>query len=115
MEWVKQNLQSVSGRALRIAHGFVRKVGVELRKHGFILGEAYIVGSRARGDYIEESDIDIVLVVDGVEALNTLDRLNLVKDLLKPKLDIMVYSLEEWYSEASAWIRELKKRQNHYI
>ncbi|MEM1533200.1 MAG: nucleotidyltransferase domain-containing protein [Desulfurococcaceae archaeon] len=95
--------------ALKKAVEFVKEASIRLKELGFIVRGAYLVGSRARGDYTEESDVDIVLVIDGVETLNTLDRLNLVKDLLKPKLDVIVYSPEEWYSETSTWIKELKK------
>ncbi|MEM4062260.1 MAG: nucleotidyltransferase domain-containing protein [Desulfurococcaceae archaeon] len=95
--------------ALRKALEFVREVRVRLRDYGFTVREAYIVGSRARGDYTDESDVDIALVVDGVEELNILERLSLIKDLMKPKIDVRVYSTKEWYSESSAWIRELRK------
>ncbi|MEM3980257.1 MAG: nucleotidyltransferase domain-containing protein [Ignisphaera sp.] len=95
--------------ALKKALEFVEEVQIKLRERGFIVREAYIVGSRARGDYTNESDIDIALVVDGVEELNILERLSLIKDILKPKIDVRIYSTKEWYSETSAWIKELKK------
>ncbi|MEM4648641.1 MAG: nucleotidyltransferase domain-containing protein [Nitrososphaerota archaeon] len=38
----------------------------------FRLEGAFIVGSRAREDYLEDSDIDAVLVVDGIQCLNRL-------------------------------------------
>ncbi|MEM1619114.1 MAG: hypothetical protein QXE77_06170 [Desulfurococcaceae archaeon] len=47
--------------------------------------------------------------MDGVDELNILERLSLIKDLMKPKIDVRVYSTKEWYSESSAWIRELRK------
>lgn len=110
---------------MRIALDFVEEVNVKLRKLGFTLRNAYIIGSRARGDYTEESDIDIVLVIDEVKTLNTLERLNLIKDMLKPKLNVIVYSTEDWCKEISLWIKELKKEavpihlglivQKHYI
>ncbi|MEM4497755.1 MAG: nucleotidyltransferase domain-containing protein [Nitrososphaerota archaeon] len=42
------------------------------REKGLKLVGAYLVGSRARGDYLEDSDVDAVLVVDGIQGLNRL-------------------------------------------
>lgn len=55
----------------------------------------YLVGSRARGDFIEEGNTDIVLVVDRVRTLSALERLYLAENLLKLKMNIMAHPAEE--------------------
>lgn len=71
--------------------------------------EAYIVGSRARGDYLDESDIDVLIVADGVDHLNMLERLKLLTDIAEPGVDYLVYSIREWNDEETLWIRNLKR------
>ena len=68
-----------------------------------------MVGSRARGDYLDESDIDVVIVARGVKKLNAKDRLLLLADLAEPGVDYLVYDIEEWESGATVWIRQLKR------
>jgi len=43
-----------------------------------ILQEVYIFGSRARGDYLDTSDIDLMLVFKGIKKMNTINRMNMV-------------------------------------
>ena|GEM_PF-3755765 len=74
----------------------------KLKNLGLELVEAYLVGSRACGDYLVGSDIDIALVVRGVKRLNILERLEAIKDILKPRIDPRVYDVEEWTHEDSA-------------
>ncbi|ABL78530.1 nucleotidyltransferase domain-containing protein [Thermofilum pendens] len=88
----------VAGRAAKLCEG-----------RGFKLVGAYLVGSRARGDYLETSDVDLVLVVEGVEGLNALQRLELFKEVLEPEVDLLVLSPEEWREGRSAWVETLKK------
>lgn len=78
------------------------------RNKGLKLVGAYLVGSRARGDYLEDSDIDVVLVVDGVQGLNKLQRMSIFLEALKPGIDLFIYTPEEWQSEFT-WIKELRK------
>ncbi|WP_288007420.1 nucleotidyltransferase domain-containing protein, partial [Thermofilum sp.] len=70
---------------------------------------AYLVGSRARGDYLRDSDIDIILVVKGVRKLNFLERLQLFTDILEPSIDLRIYDAEEWESTENTWINQLKQ------
>jgi predicted nucleotidyltransferase len=91
--------------ALRVAASIKRIC----EEKGYRLAGVYLVGSRARGDYTVESDVDIVAVVEGVESLNPLERLEAFKDALEPRVDLIVYSLEEWEREESAWLRSLKR------
>ncbi|MEM2424560.1 MAG: nucleotidyltransferase domain-containing protein [Candidatus Bathyarchaeia archaeon] len=75
----------------------------------FRLEGAFIIGSRAREDYLEDSDIDLVLLISGVEKLNRLERLDLVKDLLLPGIEVFIYTPQEWYEGDSLWLKELKR------
>ncbi len=54
-----------------------RLVGA-LEARGLRVEEAYVFGSRARGDYLEGSDLDIVIVSRGFEGMRYLDRLDLI-------------------------------------
>jgi len=54
-----------------------------------------LVGSRARGDYLDESDIDVVLIIDGVQGMNRLQRIELLSRALKPGIDLLIYTSEE--------------------
>ena len=69
----------------------------------------YLVGSRARGDYLANSDIDLVLVVKGVKSLKMLQRLEALKDILEPGIDLRIYDAEEWFNSKSAWIKKLRE------
>ncbi|MBS7248718.1 MAG: nucleotidyltransferase domain-containing protein [Candidatus Jordarchaeales archaeon] len=94
--------------ALSKASEFVESVDHRCAEKGYRLLGAYLVGSRARGDYLEDSDVDIVLVIDGVAGLNRLERLGIIKDLLLPGVEVFVYTQQEWNSD-SLWIMELRK------
>ena len=45
------------------------------------MSEAYLFGSYARGDWLEESDVDLIVVSPGFEGVRWLDRLDLVAKL----------------------------------
>ena len=76
--------------------------------HGMELVAAFLVGSRARGDYTVESDADVVLVIRGVEGLNMLDRLRLFMDVLEPNVDLLILSPDEWCGD-SPWAAVLRR------
>ncbi len=90
--------------ALRKARSFIERVSGVVR-----LVEAYLIGSRARGDYLEDSDIDLVLIVEGVDQLNQKQRVELLSEYAEPGVEYRVYTPVEWYGEASLWIREVKR------
>ncbi|MGC9149428.1 MAG: nucleotidyltransferase domain-containing protein [Sulfolobales archaeon] len=96
-------------KALEKARRVVEKARLICLSRGWRLAASYLVGSRARGDYTVESDVDIVLVVDGVDKLNRLERLEAFKEALEPGVDLFIYTSNEWCSEESVWIRELRK------
>mgnify|MGYP000054496112 CR=1 FL=1 len=95
--------------ALERAKKFTRRVKVRCKELGWEFIGVYLVGSRARGDYFVDSDIDLVLVVRGVRNLNVINRLEVLKDLLEPGIDLRVYDVEEWLSEESIWVIELRR------
>lgn len=96
-------------RALARARRFVERARVVCRERGYRLIGAYLVGSRARGDYIETSDIDIVLVVEGIEGLDRLRRLEVFKEILEPEIDLFIYTPDEWHREESLWIKKMRE------
>ncbi|MEM1538421.1 MAG: nucleotidyltransferase domain-containing protein [Candidatus Nezhaarchaeales archaeon] len=95
--------------ALRRASGFVKKVASRCMERGFRLEGAFIVGSRAREDYLEDSDIDLVLLISGIQNLDRLKRLNLIKDLLSPGIEVFIYTPQEWYESDSLWLMNLRR------
>ncbi len=93
--------------ALARARRLVGRAEARCRELGVGLAAAYIVGSRARGDYAAHSDVDLVLVVRGVRDVNPLDRLRMFMDLLEPGVELRVYDVEEWNSDG-VWAKELR-------
>ncbi|MDT7862486.1 MAG: nucleotidyltransferase domain-containing protein [Saccharolobus sp.] len=59
------------------------------------LQEVYIFGSRARGDYLDTSDIDLMLVFKGIKEMNTIDRMYMVSKYIKGNVDYIVVDEEE--------------------
>ena len=87
-------------RAIRFAKKAAERLSVKA---------VYVVGSRARGDYLDESDIDVVIVAYGVRKLNMKERLTLLAEVAEPGVDYLVYDAEEWERGATAWIRQLRR------
>ena len=97
--------------ALRLAKEFARKARKLCEELGLELIAVYLVGSRARGDYRVDSDIDLVLVVKGVEKLNPLERIELFSKLLievPGPIEYRVYTPEEW-NGPGVWMKELRR------
>jgi len=97
--------------ALRRAKEFAERVKKICEERGLRFVGAYLVGSRARGDYRVDSDIDIVIVVEGVEPMNQLERIELFSKVLLEvpgEIEYRVYTPSEWGSD-SAWMKELRK------
>lgn len=88
---------------------FIEDVKEICTKNGLVFKEAYLVGSRARGNYLEDSDADLILLVDGVEGLDRIERLRLFSEALAPKIEFTVHTTAEWLEKESIWISELKK------
>jgi len=96
-------------KALAKAVNFVKKAKAKATSLGLSFVGAYVVGSRARGDYLVDSDVDVVLVLKGVRGLNPIERLRIFADALEPGVEPRVYDREEWEGEDSAWMRRLRE------
>ncbi len=73
--------------------------------------EVYLFGSYARGDWVEGSDVDIVVVSPRFEGMNFVERCALVRKLASPEIpfEILCYTpreLEELLRE-STFLREV--------
>jgi len=64
--------------------------------------KAYIFGSTAKGNRLEESDVDLIIVSKAFRGMSQLERLYLLHKLWKHPIDLQVlaYTPEE-YKEAS--------------
>ena len=89
---------------IRRALKFVEKASKKLN-----IKAVYLIGSRARGDFLDESDVDLVIVAYDVKNLNMKDRLLLLADEAEPGVDYLIYDVSEWEGEESLWIKQLKK------
>jgi predicted nucleotidyltransferase len=96
-------------RALARAVAFAKKARARASSLGLDFVGAYLVGSRARGDYLVDSDVDLILVLRGVKGLDPIERLRLFSDVLEPGLELRVYDFEEWEGGDSAWMKRLKE------
>lgn len=62
-------------------------------KSGYVK-EAFLVGSRARGDYSSISDFDLVVVVENVDPIEVAEHLSMMRDEPVP-VDIVVLGGDE--------------------
>ena len=68
-----------------------------MRRHG--LREAYVFGSRVRGDYLHRSDLDVIVVDDRYEGVPFLQRgLDLLREwpYSVPELELFCYTPAEF-------------------
>jgi len=67
------------------------------RKH-FNIKKAILFGSRARGDYFLDSDVDLILVSDDFKDFRFTDRIGNVIEFWEPSIDLEVicYTPEEF-------------------
>ncbi|MDT7892314.1 MAG: nucleotidyltransferase domain-containing protein [Thermoproteota archaeon] len=89
---------------LERAKRFVEKLKKELK-----LDEVYVIGSRARGDYLEDSDIDLVIICDELKGLRYIERLERISKYAEPKIEFFVYTKDEWQNSNSPYVIEMKK------
>ena len=72
--------------------------------------EVYLFGSYARGDWIEDSDIDLVVVSPAFRGRGLGERYRILRELLPPdvSVDILAYTPEEFRRalERSSILRE---------
>ncbi|MGQ4891574.1 MAG: nucleotidyltransferase domain-containing protein [Candidatus Njordarchaeia archaeon] len=90
MESIIRKREGERLRAIELAKKFL-----ECAKKHFNIKEAYVVGSYARGDFNEWSDIDLVLVAENVPK-SPIERLSKIKECLKAfsKIEPIIISPE---------------------
>jgi predicted nucleotidyltransferase len=82
---------------------------IEKLKRDFKIDGVYVVGSRARGDYLEDSDIDLVIICNEMKGLRYIERLEKISKYAEPKIEFFVYTKDEWQNSNSLYITEMKK------
>lgn len=83
---------------------FVNDVSKEIR-----VEEVYVVGSRARGDYLDTSDIDLVIISRDFEGLNYKQRIDKLSKFSRAKIEFFTFTPSEWENPSSLYIVEMKK------
>ena len=89
---------------VRRALEFVKDISKEIR-----VEEVYVVGSRARGDYLETSDIDLVIISRDFEGLNYKERVEKLYKYLKGGVEFFALTPEEWDRPKSLYVEEMKR------
>ncbi|AEE94429.1 DNA polymerase beta domain protein [Acidianus hospitalis W1] len=89
---------------LRRAELFIEDVKKEIN-----VKEVYVVGSRARGDYLDTSDIDLVIISDDFKGMRYIDRMEKLSKYRRAKIYYFTFTNEEWENPQSLYIEEMKK------
>ncbi len=71
--------------------------------------DVYIVGSRARGDYLDTSDLDLVIISDDFKNLRYIERLEKLYKYSKGDIEFFAFTKEEWDNPKSLFIINMKK------
>ena len=86
-----------------------------MRRHG--LREAYVFGSRVRGDYLHRSDLDVIVVDERYEGVSFLQRgLDVLRDwpTTVPELELFCYTPAE-FARGNTIIREALRGGLHIV
>ena len=86
-----------------------------MHRHG--LREAYVFGSRVRGDYLHRSDLDVIIVDDRFAGIPFLKRgLDLLAEwpCSLPELELFCYTPTE-FSRGNTIIREAQRSGLHIV
>ncbi len=86
----------------------------ELERMGITVEAAYLFGSWARGDWLVDSDVDVVIVSPSFRGVPWLRRLELVARAearleLSVSMDVLPYTPEEVEEARSAVLHDAKK------
>ena len=97
---MRERLESVRERLLVEAVKAAEKLIEVLEKHGIRVEEAYLFGSRVRGDALEHSDADLVIVSGVFRGMRYTDRLELIYRLearleIHPFIEVIPLTREE--------------------
>ena len=87
-------------RAIAFINDVSREIKVE---------EVYVVGSRARGDYLDISDIDLVIISRDFEGLNYRQRIDKLSKFSRAGVEFFTYTPSEWKNPPSLYVVEMKK------
>ncbi len=92
----------------------VRKLVEALRKRGIRVEKIYLFGSYVRGDYLETSDVDAVLVSRDWEGMDFLKRLDIIyktewEEGIRPWIEAIPLTPEELEKNESAVIRDARR------
>ncbi len=97
---------------LQVLEKFLRA----LERRGIRVEEAYAFGSRVRGDWLENSDIDVVIVSEDFKNMKFLERLDLMERIqweegITPHVEVLPYTREEFRKKLreSAVLRDASK------
>ncbi|ACP48888.1 DNA polymerase beta domain protein region [Sulfolobus islandicus Y.N.15.51] len=89
---------------VKVAIEFINDITNEIK-----IEDIYVVGSRARGDYLETSDIDLVIISRDFKGLRYIDRLEKLGKYLKARVEFFAFTPEEWNDSASLFVKQMKK------
>ncbi|AWS00293.1 nucleotidyltransferase domain-containing protein [Metallosphaera hakonensis] len=89
---------------VKAAIEFINDISNEIR-----IEDIYVVGSRARGDYLETSDIDLVIISRDFEGLRYIDRLEKLGKYLRAGVEFFAFTPEEWNESPSLFVKQMKK------
>lgn len=96
---LKSQIEMVK-RAIEFVNDISREIRVE---------EVYVVGSRARGDYLDISDIDLVIISRDFEGLNYMQRIDRLSKFSRAKVEFFPLTPSEWENPSSLYLVEMKK------
>ena len=91
--------------AQRIAKNYVRRLARDITIH-----QAILTGSRAKGSYLEDSDVDLIIVSDDFTKMQLPERLRYLQKQWKSKipLEAFGYTINEFRSlqRKSTYVKE---------
>ncbi len=98
----------------RLAVETARRFISELERRGVKVVEAYLFGSWARGDWLVDSDVDVVVVSPDFRGVPWLKRLELLAKVeasldLPLSIDALPYTPEEVEASSSAVLRDARR------
>lgn len=101
--------ENVLERAKKIAENLKKA----LEKRGIKVGEIYLFGSYARGDYLKSSDIDLVVVSEDWEGIPFLKRLDIVNEAIWAErlgnVEVIPVTRKELEMKSSVVLRDASK------
>ncbi|MEM1646696.1 MAG: nucleotidyltransferase domain-containing protein [Ignisphaera sp.] len=96
---IKSQIELVK-RAIEFVNDVKKEINVK---------DVYVVGSRARGDYLDVSDIDLVIISPDFKGLRYIDRLEKLAKYLRARVEFFAFTPEEWEKPSSLFIEVMKK------